>query len=170
MNRPHGSGREAGYTILEIMVATTLFMVMMAALGTAFGTGGQVYGDGLLRAELNGTARATLNRMIYEMEATRTDSPDFVVNGNSITYNRVEAISADTATFGSARTISYAQDGTVTIVRPADGVKEQITDICSGLTFALDDSLLTISIEVGLINSDGVRITQAVTGDVNLDR
>ena len=170
MNRPRETGREAGHTILELMVASTLLLVMMAALGTAFGTGGEVYGDGLLRSELNATARGTLNRIIYEMEATRSDAPDFAVSGSSITYNRVEQISATTATFGSARTIVYGNDGTVMLVRPADGVNVTLTDICSGLTFALDETRLTVSITVALTNADGDPVSQTVTGDVNIDR
>lgn len=160
----------SGYTILEMMVASVLLLVMVAALGTAFGTGGQVYGDGLLKAELNSSARAVLNRIVAELGETRSDAPDFGVSGNFVTYNRLETISATSATFGSERRIAWSNGGEVTLVIVDDKVSETLTENCTSLVFTLDEGRLTVAVTISGVDAKGNAVSQTVTGDVNIDR
>lgn len=162
---------DGGYTILEMSVVMAVFVVLALAVGSAFGTGGEVYGDGLLRADLMGNARRVLNRILEEMEETQSDAPDFAVGTAFVTYNRVEAISATGPTFGPERNISFnAGAGTIALTIRGEGVQEKLTGQATGLTLALDGSRLTVIVSIAKTNAHGTSITQTVTGDVNIHR
>ena len=163
-----------GYTILEMAVATLIFITITAAVGTALGTGGEVYGDGVLRSDLNATARRVVNRILAEIEETQSDSPDFAVGSNFVTYNRVEAIAATGPTYGPERRIGWLGSGqnagALGMTMTDAGVEEEFTDIATGLGFALNDSRLTVTVTVARTDAHGRTVTQSITGDVNVHR
>lgn len=170
-----GVSPTAGYTVLEVAVVVVIFLLMTAAVGTAFGTGGEVYGDGMFRADLNAKARHVMNRILAEVEETQSDSPDFAVGSDFITYNRVVSISAMSATFGPQRTITIDASEeiiTLTIAGAAGTVPatEELTGHATGLGFVLDGSRLTVTVSITKTNAHGTPITQTVTGDVNVHR
>lgn len=165
----------AGYTVLEIAVVMVILLVITAAVGSAFGTGGEIYGDGMLSADLNADARGVLNRILEEIEETQSDSPDFAVGADFITYNRVVAISATAPTFGPQRTITIDKDTTTISLTVSDPsamsrVTEELSREATGLAFKLDGSRLTVGVSITKTNARGAPITRTVTGDVNVHR
>ncbi|MCZ6688522.1 MAG: hypothetical protein O7H41_02850 [Planctomycetota bacterium] len=161
----------AGHTFMEMAVVMIIFLVMVLAVGSAFGTGGQVFGEGLFLADLNAHARRVLNRIMEEMGETQSNSPDFAVGDTLVTYNKVESVSATAATFGPTRRISHnGSTEKITMSVAADGIAEELSGEASGLTFALDGSRLTITVSISKTNSEGTYVTQTVTGDVNIHR
>ncbi len=163
-----------GYTILEMAVASLIFITITAAVGSALGTGGEVFGDGVLRSDLNATARRVVNRILAEIEETQSDSPGFAVGSDFVTYNQVEAIAGTGPTYGSERRIGWlgsgGKGGALGMTITADGVEEEFTNIATGLEFALNDSRLTVTVTVARTDAHGQSMTQSVTGDVNVHR
>lgn len=165
------NARESGTTLLEMIVVMVIFLILAAAVGSAFGTGGEVYGDGLLRADLGANARRVMNRILAEIEETQSDSPDFAVGTNFITYNQVEAISAAGPTFGPERRIIHnGNTNTIAMIIPSQRLVEEISGQATGLTFALDGSRLTVTASITKTNAHGTEIVHTVTGDVNVHR
>jgi hypothetical protein len=152
------------------MVVMVLFLVMAAAVGSAFTTGGEVFSDGVLRSDLGATTRRVLNRILAEVGETRSDSPDFAVGTDFITYNRVEGISATGVTYGPARIIFFdGTEGRITLAIPQDVVEEHLTSEASGLAFTLDGSRLTVTLSVTRNDPNGGEpFTSTVTGDVDI--
>lgn len=161
--------REAGYSILEMAVVMMIFIVITAAVGSAFAAGGEVYGDGVLRTELNETARKVVNRILAEIEETQSDAPGFAVGTDYITYNRVESISATGPTFGPQRVIRYYR-GEIHMIIKAERVAEPLTKIATGLAFQLDETRLTVTVTVAKTDAHGNLVSQEVSGVVNVHR
>ena len=155
----------AAHTLLEVMIVTALFVLIVLAVGTAFGTGGEVYGEGLLRADMNAYTRQVLNRILSEVRESRIDAPYFSVGEDFITYNQVVAISADGPVFGKDRMIKYIpEEDRVVLQIPEIQVEEDLTSEASELVFTFQARRLEVSLTIERANTKGQLIRQTLTG------
>ena len=162
---------ESGYTILEVTVVMTIFVVMMLAVGSALGAGGEVYGDGLFRADLNAHARRVLNRIVAEMGETQSDSPDFGVGNSFVTYNRVTGLTPVGPVYGPERVISFNPGySKIAMAIVGTGQSEDFTSHASALVFNRAGSRLTITVSISKVDAHGTTVIQTVVGDLNLHR
>ena len=149
----------------------TLFLVIAAAVGSAFGAGGEVFGEGVLRADLNAHARRVMNRILTEIEETQSDSPDFAVGSDWITYNRVVSLTAAGPVYGPERRIGFdSSKDQINMAIQSQSVSEELTGDANSLTFTPSGSRLTVAVSIKRKNVSGQTITQTVTGDVNVHR
>lgn len=161
---------QAGHTVLEATVVMTLFLLMAGAVGAALGTGGEVYGSGVLHAELDSSARRVLQRILSEVGETRRDSPDFAVGSDYITFNRVEGITATAPVYGPGRIISFdGSTGQIGLGIPSEGVIESLAASATDLTFGLSGSRLTVSLTLERTDAHGQPISLSVGGETNID-
>ena len=138
---------EGGSSSVEILVVVGLFTLMAIAAGAAFTTSGEVFGDGMARADLGALGRRVLGRILAEVAETQASAPDFSVGTGSVSFNRVEAVSSGGPVYGPQRTISYDKaTGIVTLEIPANRVKETMTREATGLSFTLDGTLLKVDL------------------------
>jgi type II secretory pathway component PulJ len=72
VKRAGGRNGEAGFTLVEVMVASTMMFALLSALYAIFGVNVRAFGYGGDRIQDVGDARLALNRMEREIRAAYT--------------------------------------------------------------------------------------------------
>lgn len=156
---------ESGQSLVEVMVALVLFSLVAIAVGTALGTGGDIYSEGVMRADRDSAARQVLNRVLTEISEARADSPSFDVGPNYITYDPIESLTATDLTFGEPRIIQFeASSGRIYMAIPDLYLVEDLTSDATSFRLTLNGSLLTATVSIRKEDGMGGYSTQTVTG------
>lgn len=177
-----------GFTLLEVLIAMTIFSVVMVGAMTLFSSNQDAYRRGQLRAEIQQNARVALQMASREIRSAGYDvsgvmagltSPTAIQVANS---NRLTFV-ADVTGDGVLNQVTYRRQGSQLIREfsswtgsafssPASG---EVADGIGLLTFAyFDDTTPTnnsIAAPVGSSNLDDIRrvTVSVVTSDAAID-
>jgi prepilin-type N-terminal cleavage/methylation domain-containing protein len=173
--------RQAGFSLLEVMIVTVILIVVLTAVFQVISTGMNTYNTSSALTEIQGQARRVLDRVARELQPAglATISPTPPATGtpgtHTITFQQNVGYSGSAITWGDVTTIAFAymagetndgadnnnnglvDEGVVRMtVTPTAGAP-LVNDLGAwvkedGLTFNLDGNLLTIRIEMQKYN------------------
>ena len=133
----------AGYTILELIVATLITLVVVATATRAIVTLQDSVMEATLQAATLENARRLLDRIVLELRDAERESVVLSqpTDARSITFSTIEGWDGSGPVVSPSRTLSFDL-GTVAL----DGTP--IGALVKDLVFNLENSLLTIVVEI----------------------
>ena len=150
MTPPLQSHHSAGFTIIEVLIASFLSVVVLASAWSLFVSYQQIWRETSVRVEATRIAALGLNRMVYGVGAAPCGlrgAGDAVLtsggtNGWTLTYSDRSNNPAGTFRYrGDARTLTYT---------PPSGTEQVLAQPVSRSLASIQSNALTVSVEVDL--------------------
>jgi prepilin-type N-terminal cleavage/methylation domain-containing protein len=147
----------AGFTLLEILVASSIFLIVLYAVYLVYDTSEASYARGSRKWDVQSQARLALERMAREMRSVGYDTPTKAANPVLIATNDTFSFAANmTGSTGGLRYITYSlrdsSSGTVgTVLYRNESVTTASPTYCGG--DVLIDSVNSLSFKYYELNN-----------------
>lgn len=165
MQRPtSGPAPQAGFTLLEALIASSIFLLVMYAVYTVYDVGQANYTKGSRKWDVQTQARVALERMAREIRAAGYASPTKVTDPVVIATNDTVSIHADADGTG-AKYITYSRRDCSGNIGTTLYRNLSTTTFCGGDAFAENVSALTFT----YYEINNVPLPYPLTGTYQLD-
>lgn len=162
--------KEQGFSLLEVMIVTTILVIIVGGIFEVFSAGLNAYNTGTVLVDVQGLARRSLEKIVKEVQGAGIDTIS-QSGSTSITFQKATGYTDGSVTWGDTITIAFdylddendngvddngnrlVDEGKIEMTTD-DGEGGLTTEVIGywlkedGLQFSLSGRLLTITLEI----------------------
>ncbi len=101
--------RQAGFSMLEVMIVTAMLMVAITAIFQVIAAGTDHYNSGSVLVDIQAQARRMMDRIVTDLESSGT-SVVSLSGSDSISFQKNTGYSGGSITWGNVITIAFAYE------------------------------------------------------------